>query len=133
MKAFVLAAVATFALAVPAFAAPCNTGTTKAKDPTPGQVNPKSSDIDKSSQNLAGGQQPGSPGTVGAMNNAGVNQMVGQKSGSEAKNDQGAGVGASSKNLAGGQQPASPGTVGAMNNAGANQKLGDQAPKDDGC
>lgn len=133
MKTFALTVVASLALAVPALAATCNTGTTKAKDPTPGHVNPKSSDVDKSSQNLAGGQQPASPGTVGAMNAAGANQMVGQKPGSEAKNDQGAGVGTSSKNLAGGEQPASPGTVGAMNNAGANQKLGDQAAKDDGC
>ncbi|MGU3664175.1 exopolysaccharide production protein YjbE [Methylobacterium sp. A49B] len=133
MRTFVIATIASLALAAPALAAPCNTGATKAKDPTPGQVNPKSSDVDKSSQNLAGGQQPASPGTVGAMNAAGANQMVGQKPGSEAKNDQGAGVGTSSKNLAGGQQPASPGTVGAMNNAGANQNLGDQAAKDDGC
>lgn len=133
MRTLILAVVAATALAAPALAAPCNTGTTKAKDPTPGQVNPKSSDVDKSSQNLAGGQQPASPGTVGAMNAAGANQMVGQKPGSEAKNDQGTGVGTSSKNLAGGQQPASPGTVGAMNNAGANQKLGDQGAKDDGC
>ncbi|TXN04932.1 exopolysaccharide production protein YjbE [Methylobacterium sp. WL64] len=133
MRLVAIAAVATLALAVPALAAPCNTGTTKGKDPTPGQVMPKSSDVDKSSQNLAGGQQPASPGTVGAMNAAGANQMVGQKPGSEAKNDQGAGVGTSSKNLAGGQQPASPGTVGAMNNAGANQQLGDQAGKGDDC
>ncbi|UIY44253.1 exopolysaccharide production protein YjbE [Methylobacterium radiotolerans] len=133
MKTFVMATIASLALAAPALAAPCNTGTIKAKDPTPDHVNPNSSDVDKSSQNLAGGQQPASPGTVGAMNAAGANQMVGQKPGSEAKNDQGAGVGTSSKNLAGGQQPASPGTVGAMNNAGANQKLGDQAAKDDGC
>ncbi|KOX43464.1 exopolysaccharide production protein YjbE [Streptomyces purpurogeneiscleroticus] len=133
MRTLILAVVAATALAAPALAAPCNTGTTKAKDPTPGQVNPKSSDVDKSSHNLAGGQQPASPGTVGAMNAAGANQMAGQKPGSEAKNDQGTGVGTSSKNLAGGQQPASPGTVGAMNNAGANQKLGDQAAKDDGC
>ncbi|MFY9290369.1 MAG: exopolysaccharide production protein YjbE [Methylorubrum rhodinum] len=121
------------ATAAPVLAAPCSTGTMKAKDPTPQHVNPKSSDVDKSSQNLAGGQQPASPGTVGAMNAAGANQMVGQKPGSETRNDQGGGVGTSSKNLAGGQQPASPGTVGAINNAGANQKLGDQASKDDGC
>ncbi|MEE7494756.1 exopolysaccharide production protein YjbE [Methylobacterium oryzae] len=133
MKTLVMAAIASFALAVPAFAAPCNTGATKAKDPTPGHVNPKSSDVDKSSQNLAGGQQPASPGTVGAMNAAGASQKLGEKPGSEANINQGAGVGTSSKNLAGGQQPASPGTVGAMNNAGANQKLGDQAAKDDGC
>jgi len=64
------------------------------------------------------------------MNNVGANQMVGDKPGSEAKNDQGGGVGTSSKNLAGGQQPASPGTVGAMNNAGANQEIG---KKGDDC
>ncbi|WP_311276096.1 exopolysaccharide production protein YjbE [Methylobacterium sp. WCS2018Hpa-22] len=129
MRTIALAAVATLALAVPALAAPCNTGATRSKDPTPDHVNPKSSDVDKSSKNLAGGPQPASPGTVGAMNNVGTNQMVGEKPGSEAKNDQGNGVGTSSKNLAGGQQPASPGTVGAMNNAGANQGLG----KDDNC
>lgn len=133
MKSLVVGAVAAIALATPAFAAPCSTGTTKAKDPTPGQVNSKSSDVDRSSKNLAGGQQPASPGTVGAMNNAGASQALGEKPGSEARNDQGAGVGTSSKNLAGGQQPASPGTVGAMNNAGADQKLGDQAGKGDDC
>ncbi|WP_298957173.1 exopolysaccharide production protein YjbE [uncultured Methylobacterium sp.] len=133
MKSLTLAAVMALALATPTLAAPCNTGTTRAKDPTPGQMNPKSSDVDKSSKNLAGGQQPASPGTVGAMNNAGANQGLGQKPGSEARNDQGAGVGTSSKNLAGGPQPASPGTVGAMNNAGADQKLGNQAGKGDDC
>ena len=46
---------------------------------SPGQVMPKSSDVDKSSQNLAGGQQPASPGTVGAMNNAGANQKLGDQ------------------------------------------------------
>ena len=129
MRSLALAAVATLALAVPALAAPCNTGTTRSKDPTPDHVNPKSSDVDNSSKNLAGGPQPASPGTVGAMNNVGANQMVGDKPGSDAKSDQGNGVGTSSKNLAGGQQPASPGTVGAMNNAGANQAVG----KDDNC
>src|ERR1700712_585975 len=54
----------------PVLAAPCNTGTTKAKTPDQHAANPSSSDVDKSSKNLAGGQQPASPGTVGAMNNA---------------------------------------------------------------
>ncbi len=121
------------ATAAPVLAAPCSAGTTKAKDPTPEQVNPKSSDVDQSSKNLAGGQQPASPGTVGAMNAAGANQKLGEKPGSEANINQGAGVGTSSKNLAGGPQPASPGTVGALNNAGAHQKLGDHASKNDGC
>ena len=34
---------------------------------------------DPASKNLAGGQQPAAPGTVGAMNNAGANQAVGKK------------------------------------------------------
>jgi hypothetical protein len=130
MKLTGLVAAAALALtASSALAAPCNTGSTKAKSPDQQATNPKSSDTDKSSKNLAGGAQPASPGTVGAMNNAGANQMTGDKPGANAKNDQGGGVNTSSKNLAGGEQPASPGTVGAMNNAGANQKLG----KDDDC
>ena len=133
MKLFALSALATIALAIPAVAAPCSTGTTRAKDPTPGQVNPVSSDVDKSSKNLAGGSQPASPGTVGAMNNVGVYQGLGEKPGSEKNINQGGGVGTSSKNLAGGEQPASPGTVGALNNAGADQKLGKQADKGDDC
>ena len=95
-----------------ALAAPCNTGSTKGKSPDQ-TMNEKSSDVDKGSKNLAGGQQPASPGTVGAMNNAGVNQGLGDKQGG---ND-------TSKNMAGGNQPSSPGTVGAMNNAGADQTL----------
>jgi hypothetical protein len=79
MRTFVMATIASLALAMPALAAPCSTGATKAKDPTPGHVNPKSSDVDKSSKNLAGGQQPASPGTVGAMNNAGANQKLGDQ------------------------------------------------------
>lgn len=105
-------------------AAPCNTDAAKGKAPEQHAASGKSSAVDQGSKNLAGGQQPASPGTVGAMNNVGANQMVGEKPGSEAKNDQGGGVGTSSKNLAGGEQPASPGTVGAMNNAGANQAVG---------
>ena len=104
-----------------AFAAPCNTGATKGKSPGQTAANDKSSDVDHSSKNTAGGQQPASPGTVGAMNNVGANQMVGTKPGAS---------GGDSANLAGGKQPASPGTVGAMNNAGAEQGVGQ---KDDGC
>ena len=129
------AAVLAFA-AGPTLAAPCNTGFTKGKCPdqhASNDKNMKSSDVDKEARNLAGVQQPASPGTVGAMNNAGANEGLGQKPGSEDKINQGAGVGTSSKNLAGNQQPAYPGTVGALNNAGANQKLGNQTQKDDGC
>ncbi|KMO31233.1 exopolysaccharide production protein YjbE [Methylobacterium variabile] len=133
MKSWVMTAIATLTLVAPALAAPCSTDATKAKDPTPDQVNPKSSDVDRSSKNLAGGQQPASPGTVGAMNNVGVNQGLGEKPGSEKNINQGSGVGTSSKNLAGGQQPASPGTIGALNNAGADQKLGNQGNKGDDC
>lgn len=109
-----------------AFAAPCNTGSTKGKSPDQ-TMNEKSSDVDKSSKNLAGGQQPASPGTVGAMNNVGSNQMAASNQGSPNTGDK-ADPGA--KNLAGGQQPASPGTVGAMNNTGANQQVGQ---KGDDC
>lgn len=110
----VAAALAALALlAGPALAAPCNTGSMKK---TPDQsMNPKSSDVDREAKNLAGGQQPASPGTVGAMNNAGANQELGQKPAPTMGN---------AKNLAGGKQPADPGTVGAMNNTGANQDLG---------
>ncbi|APX85942.1 exopolysaccharide production protein YjbE [Methylorubrum extorquens] len=117
-------------------AAPCNTGSAKGKTSeqhASSDHNMKSSAADTGAKNLAGGQQPASPGTVGAMNNVGANQGLGEKPGSEDKINQGDGVGTSSKNLAGGQQPAYPGTVGALNNAGANQKLGDQTQKDDGC
>ena len=117
MKASYLAgAVALFALtAGSALAAPCNTGATKAKSPDQQASNSASSDVDKSSKNLAGGQQPASPGTVGAMNNVGANQTAGQQaSNTPAKSND---TDPAAKNLAGGQQPASPGTVGAMNNA----------------
>ena len=112
-----------------AFAAPCNTGATKAKDPTPGQVNTNSSDVDKSSKNLAGGQQPASPGTVGAMNNVGANQTAGQQASTD-KSAQPNSADPAAKNLAGGQQPASPGTVGAVNNAAAATAT---TKKDDDC
>ena len=120
MKISMIAGAAILAMTAGAsIAAPCNTGSTK----------DRSASVDPGSKNLAGGQQPASPGTVGAMNNVGANQGLGDK--------QGAGTTASkgnedpaSKNLAGGQQPASPGTVGAMNNAGTNQALG---KKGDDC
>ena len=130
MKASHLAgAVALFALSAgSAFAAPCNTGAAKAKTPDQQASNPKSSDADKSSQNLAGGQQPASPGTVGAMNAAGANQTAGQQASSTpAKSND---TDPAAKNLAGGQQPASPGTVGAMNNAASASQT---AAKDDDC
>ncbi|WP_419953477.1 exopolysaccharide production protein YjbE [Methylobacterium sp.] len=133
MKPLKFALPALLALTVPALAAPCSTGAVKAKDPTPRHVDPKSSDVDRSSKNLAGGTQPASPGTIGAMNNAGADQRLGEKPGTETKIDQGRGVGTSSKNLAGGAQPASPGTIGAMNNAGVDQKLGTSAASGDGC
>ncbi|GLS56017.1 exopolysaccharide production protein YjbE [Methylobacterium gregans] len=109
-----------------ALAAPCNTGSTKGKSPDQ-TMNEKSSDVDKSSKNLAGGQQPASPGTVGAMNNVGANQMAASNQGSPNTGDK---TDPGAKNLAGGQQPASPGTVGAMNNTGANQQVG---KKGDDC
>src|SRR5438094_912570 len=102
MKASYLAsAVALFALtAGSALAAPCNTGTTKAKTPDQHASNPSSSDLDKSSQNLAGGKQPASPGTVGAMNAAGANQTAGQQaSNTPAKSND---TDPAAKNLAGG-------------------------------
>ena len=40
--------------------------------------NDKSSNTDTSTKNMAGGQQPSSPKTVGAMNNVGANQIPGQ-------------------------------------------------------
>ncbi|MGH1588490.1 exopolysaccharide production protein YjbE [Methylobacterium phyllosphaerae] len=122
-------AVALLALvAGPALAAPCSTGTTKSKSPDQQASNPSSSDVDKSSKNLAGGQQPASPGTVGAMNNAGAVQTADR----QAQTDTGSkSTDPAAANLAGGQQPASPGTVGAMNKAAADRQT---APaSNDGC
>lgn len=81
MKVQVIAvAVALLGLsAAPVLAGPCNTGSTKGKSPDQQASNPASSDADGGSKNLAGGQQPASPGTVGAMNNAGADQKLGQK------------------------------------------------------
>ncbi|GJD88001.1 exopolysaccharide production protein YjbE [Methylobacterium hispanicum] len=107
-------------------AAPCNTGSTKGKSPDQ-TMNEKSSDVDKSSKNLAGGQQPASPGTVGAMNNVGAGQTAAAGQGTSSTGDK---TDPGAKNLAGGQQPASPGTVGAMNNSVPNQELG---KKGDDC
>lgn len=122
-------AVALMALvAGPALAAPCHTGTTMPKTPDQQASNPKSSDVDKSSKNLAGGNQPASPGTVGAMNNAGATQTADAKGTTNAKpnaTDPGA------ANLAGGNQPASPGTVGAMNNTMADRQT--TPVQGDGC
>ncbi|GLS46974.1 exopolysaccharide production protein YjbE [Methylobacterium brachythecii] len=105
-------------------AAPCNTGSAKGKTPEQSASSGQSSAADQSSKNTAGGGQPASPGTVGAMNNAGANQGVGQQAQTDKDKEDPA-----SKNTAGGNQPASPGTVGAMNNAGANQGVG----KGDDC
>ncbi|WFT82132.1 MULTISPECIES: hypothetical protein [unclassified Methylobacterium] len=38
-------------------------------------ANDRSSDADRSTRNTAGGQQPSSPKTVGAMNNVGANEL----------------------------------------------------------
>ncbi len=77
-------AVALLALAAgPALAAPCNTGTTKSNSPDQQASNPKSSDVDKSSKNLAGGNQPASPGTVGAMNKAAADRQTAPVSGND--------------------------------------------------
>ncbi|MDP4023496.1 exopolysaccharide production protein YjbE [Methylobacterium sp. NEAU 140] len=113
-----------------AFAAPCNTGATKPKAPDQQAANPKSSDVDASSKNLAGGQQPASPGTVGAMNNVGAAQTAARQAPTEAGSRANE-TDPAAKNLAGGQQPASPGTVGAMNNAAAARQT--TGSTGDGC
>ncbi|GJD37453.1 exopolysaccharide production protein YjbE [Methylobacterium aerolatum] len=106
-----------------AYAAPCNTGTTKSDSQT---MNEKSSTADKGSANLAGGNQPASPGTVGAMNNVGSTQAPTGTAGTSASNN----TDPAAKNMAGGNQPASPGTVGAMNNAAAARSTTNMADKD---
>lgn len=128
MKGHIAAAVLMAFATGTSFAAPCNMGAAKPKSPDQHASNPTSSDVDHSSKNLKGGAQPASPGTVGAMNNAGATQTAGQQASSQpAKSNS---TDPAAKNLAGGQQPASPGTVGAMNNAAAGQTTGQ---KDDGC
>ena len=102
-------------------AAPCVTGSGK----------DKSASVEPGSKNLAGGQQPASPGTVGAMNNVGTDQGLDQKQVANAVTDKAKGKeDPAAKNTAGGEQPASPGTVGALNNAGSDQALG---KKGDDC
>ncbi|GJE09442.1 exopolysaccharide production protein YjbE [Methylobacterium longum] len=113
----------------PVLAAPCSTGTTKAKSPDQQASNSSSSDVDKSSKNLAGGQQPASPGTVGAMNNAGATQTAPAQAQANTGGKSNS-TDPAAANLAGGQQPASPGTVGAMNKAAADRQT---APADDNC
>ncbi|CAO4153100.1 hypothetical protein [Methylorubrum extorquens] len=133
--------------ATSAIAAPCNTQGKQA-------ANEKSSSADHSTKNLADGQQPSSPKTVGAMNNMaadratspadvtrqaeGKGTMAQQgQSGSGSQGQQAGGASSdadrSTKNLAGGEQPSAPKTVGAMNNVGANQLQGKQGQSDDGC
>jgi hypothetical protein len=51
-----------------AFAAPCAVGTTVNSQGTHGAQD-KSSNADKTTKNLAGGEHAGAPKTVGAMNN----------------------------------------------------------------
>ena len=128
-------------------AAPCNTqGKQTAGD--------KSSSADHSTKNLADGQQPSAPKTVGAMNNMAANRATSPadvtlqaegrgtmaqqgQTGHPAHEQKAGGVSSeadrSTKNLAGGEQPSAPKTVGAMNNVGANQLPGRQAQSDDGC
>ena len=125
MKTLSIATAAFLFTASTAFAAPCNTDKGKSPEQT---TNEKSSDVDKSSKNTAGGNQPASPGTVGAMNNLGPNQGVTGQGASDGKSQSGK-EDPAAKNTAGGNQPASPGTVGAMNNAEKTQTAG----KDDGC
>ena len=78
-SAFAVSAVVLLMFASLGIAAPCNTGATKGITPQDSVSDQKSSATDQSSKNTAGGQQPASPGTVGAMNNAGANQGVGQQ------------------------------------------------------
>ncbi|CAO4144809.1 hypothetical protein [Methylorubrum aminovorans] len=144
-----LGAMAILALtATSPIAAPCNTQGKQA-------ANERSSSTDHSTKNLADGQQPSSPKTVGAMNNLAADRATsaadvtrqaegkgtmaqqgqsgsgsqGQQAGGSASSD----ADRSTKNLANGQQPSAPKTVGAMNNVGANQLPGKQGQADDGC
>lgn len=66
-----LSASAILALTAPTFAAPCHTGTAQDRQAS----SDKSSNADRSARNLAGGQQPSSAKTVGAMNNVGANEL----------------------------------------------------------
>ena len=126
MKTLSISAAALLLSVSATLAAPCNTEA-KGKTPEGSASNEKSSSADNSSKNTAGGNQPASPGTVGALNNLGPNQGV---TGQGATSDKGQGKeDPGAKNTAGGNQPASPGTVGAMNNAEKTQNAG----KGDDC
>jgi hypothetical protein len=59
-----------------ALAAPCAIGTTFNGQGKQGSQN-KSSEVDTSTKNLAGGEKAGAPKTVGAMNNVGAETMPG--------------------------------------------------------
>lgn len=106
-----------------AYASPCHTGTMKGDKQA---TNEKSSSVDKGSANLAGGNQPASPGTVGAMNNVGATQAPTKTDGTKSAE----GTDPAAKNMAGGNQPAAPGTVGAMNNAASSTSTTNMADKD---
>ena len=45
--------------------------------------NDTSSNADRSTKNMAGGQQPSSPKTVGALNNVGANELPGNQGGND--------------------------------------------------
>ncbi|MFO2452578.1 hypothetical protein RBR92_22760, partial [Salmonella enterica] len=55
-----------------------NVGANQGVGEKPGAGTAAKGNEDSASKNLAGGQQPAAPGTVGAMNNAGANQAVGK-------------------------------------------------------
>ena len=59
-----------------ALAAPCAIGTTFNGQGKQGSQN-KSSEVDTSTKNLAGGEKAGAPKTVGAMNNVGAETAPG--------------------------------------------------------
>lgn len=78
------AATAIAFMAGSALAAPCNTGSTaKAPDSSSAPNSSTANGADAGSKNLAGGQQPASPGTVGAMNATGADQKLGEKGGND--------------------------------------------------
>lgn len=60
----------------PAVAAPCAIGTTT-NNQDRNAAGDRSSDTDRTTKNLAGGEQVGTPKTVGAMNNVGTAERPG--------------------------------------------------------
>ncbi|MHC2017788.1 hypothetical protein [Methylobacterium sp. CM6247] len=60
-----------------ALAAPCAIGTTVSSQGKQG-VQDKSSNVDTSTKNLAGGEKAGAPKTVGALNNLGAETVPGK-------------------------------------------------------